>query len=299
MSTALKVGFVGIGIMGYHMARRLAEQGHQVRAWNRTPDKAQRLTAFGIEVVAHAADCARDAEVVICMLSSGPVCDEVLFGPSQVVAAMKPGSTLIVMSSIPVETARRQASAAKALGVDYLDAPVSGGEKGAEAAKLAIMVGGEVAVCERWRALFEAMGRPVRVGPGGAGQLSKLANQMIVASTITAVAEALLFAERGGADPAKLREALLGGFADSTILRLHGQRMIEGNFVPGGPAKYQPKDTSTALALARSIGLELPMLDLVDRLYRDMVEHGDGDLDHSAIILELKRRQTGASNTLT
>lgn len=299
MSTALKVGFVGIGIMGYHMARRIAEQGHRVRAWNRTPDKAQRLTAFGIEVAAHAADCARDADVVICMLSSGPVCDEVLFGPGQVVAAMKPGSTLIVMSSIPVETARRQAAAAKALGVDYLDAPVSGGEKGAEAAKLAIMVGGKVAVFERRRPLLEAMGRPVRVGPCGAGQLSKLANQMMVASTITAVAEALLFAERGGADPAMVREALLGGFADSTILRLHGQRMIEGNFVPGGPAKYQPKDTSTALALARSIGLELPMLDLVDRLYRDMVEHGDGDLDHSAIILELKRRQTGASNTLT
>ena len=299
MSKALNVGFIGIGIMGFHMARSIAEQGHRVRAWNRTLDKAQRLAAFGVEVVANAADTASDADVVICMLSSGPVCDEVLFTPGQVVAAMKPGSTLIVMSSIPVETARRQAAAAKALGVDYLDAPVSGGEKGAEAATLAIMVGGEVEVCERWRTLFEAMGRPVRVGPTGSGQLSKLANQMMVASTITAVAEALLFAERGGADPAMVREALLGGFADSTILRLHGQRMIEGNFIPGGPAKYQPKDTSTALALARSIGLELPMLDLVDRLYRDMVEHGDGNLDHSAIILELKRRQTGANNTLT
>jgi len=299
MNKTLNVGFIGIGIMGYHMARRIAEQGHRVRAWNRTQDKAQRLAAFGIEVEANAADCARNADVMICMLSSGPVCDEVLLGERGVLAAMKSGSTLIVMSSIPVETARHQAEAARALGVDYLDAPVSGGEKGAEAAKLAIMVGGEVEVFERSRPLFETMGRPVRVGPTGSGQLSKLANQMMVASTITAVAEALLFAERGGADPAKLREALLGGFADSTILRLHGQRMIEGNFVPGGPAKYQPKDTSTALALARSIGLELPMLDLVDRLYRDMVEHGDGDLDHSAIILELKRRQAGASDTLS
>lgn len=299
MSKVLNAGFIGIGIMGFHMARRIAEQGHRVRAWNRTPDKAQRLAASGIEVVAEAADTAADADVVICMLSSGPVCDEVLLGERGVLAAMKPGSTLIVMSSIPVETARHQGEAARALGVDYLDAPVSGGEKGAEAAKLAIMVGGEVDVFERWRALFEAMGRPVRVGPSGSGQLSKLANQMMVASTITAVAEALLFAERGGADPAKVREALLGGFADSTILRLHGQRMIEGNFVPGGPAKYQPKDTSTALALARSIGLELPMLDLVDRLYRDMVEHGDGELDHSAIILELKRRQVGSSDPAT
>ena len=299
MSKALNVGFIGVGIMGFHMARRIAEQGHRVHTWNRTPDKAQRLAAFGIEVEANAADCARNADVLICMLSSGPVCDEVLLGPAQALSAMKADSTLVVMSSIPVETARRQAAAAKVRNVDYLDAPVSGGEKGAEAATLAIMVGGEVAVFERWRPLFEAMGRPVRVGPTGSGQLSKLANQMMVASTITAVAEALLFAERGGADPARVREALLGGFADSTILRLHGQRMIEGNFVPGGPAKYQPKDTSTALALARSIGLELPMLDLVDHLYRDMVEHGDGDLDHSAIILELKRRQTGASSTLT
>ena len=299
MSKALNVGFVGIGIMGFHMACRIAEHGHRVRAWNRTPDKAQRLAPFGIAVETSAIDCARDADVLICMLSSGPVCDEVLFGQDQVVAAMKPGSTLIVMSSIPVESARRQAEAANALGVDYLDAPVSGGEKGAEAAKLAIMIGGEPAVCERWQALFEAMGRPVRVGPTGSGQLSKLANQMMVASTITAVAEALLFAERGGADPAKVREALLGGFADSTILRLHGQRMIDGNFVPGGPAKYQIKDTSTALALARSIGVELPMLDLVDRLFTDMVEHGDGDLDHSAIILELKRRQVVISATTT
>jgi 3-hydroxyisobutyrate dehydrogenase-like beta-hydroxyacid dehydrogenase len=139
--------------------------------------------------------------------------------------------------------------------------------------------------------LFEAMGRPVRVGPAGSGQLSKLVNQMMVASSIASVAEALLFAERGGADPAKVREALLGGFADSTVLRQHGQRMIDSNFVPGGPAKYQVKDTSTALALSRSIGLELPLLSLVDRLFGDMVSHGDGDLDHSAIIREFRRRQ--------
>ncbi|WP_372526743.1 NAD(P)-dependent oxidoreductase [Piscinibacter sp.] len=290
MSAPVTVGFVGTGIMGFHMARRLAESGHHVRAWNRTPDKAERLAPFGVHVGARAADIARDADVVICMLSAGPVCDDVLLGRGEVLASMRPASTLIVMSSIPVETARRQGEDAAARGVDYLDAPVSGGETGAQAGKLAIMAGGDVDVFERCRPLLEVMGRPIRVGPIGAGQLAKLVNQMMVASTIAAVAEALLFAERGGADPAQVREALLGGFADSTVLRQHGQRMIVGNFNPGGPAKYQVKDTSTALALSRSLGLELPVLGMVDGLFADMVSHGDGDLDHSAIIREFRRR---------
>jgi 3-hydroxyisobutyrate dehydrogenase-like beta-hydroxyacid dehydrogenase len=287
------IGFVGTGIMGGHMARRLAAAGHRVKAWNRTNEKAQALREHGVSVATRAMDVAREADVVICMLSSGPVCDDVLLGGGAVLAAMRPGSTLIVMSSIPVESARHQSREAAARGIGYLDAPVSGGEVGAEGGTLAIMVGGEPPVFERSRSLFEAMGRPVRVGPAGSGQLSKLVNQMMVASSIASVAEALLFAERGGADPAKVREALLGGFADSTVLRQHGQRMIDGNFVPGGPAKYQVKDTSTALALSRSIGLELPILGLVDRLFADLVSHGDGDLDHSAIIRELRRRQEG------
>ena len=284
------IGFIGTGIMGNHMARNLLEKGNKVCVWNRSPEKAERLTQFGATLAATAVDAARNADFVVCMLSSGPVCDEILLGPAGVLATMKPGSTLIVMSSIPVETARNHAEAAKALGIGYIDAPVSGGEKGAQAGMLAIMAGGETDVVEHARPVLEAMGRPVHIGPSGTGQLSKLVNQMMVASTIAAVAEALLLAERGGADPAKVREALLGGFADSTILRQHGQRMIEGNFVPGGPAKYQIKDTATALALGRGMGLDMPILTLVDRLFTDMVEHGDGDLDHSAIILEFKRR---------
>ena len=285
------IGFVGTGIMGAHMARRLATAGHRVTAWNRSAEKAQALTASGVVVTASAMDVAREADIVICMLSSGPVCDDVLLGQGAVLAAMRPGSTLIVMSSIPVESARHQSREAAARGVDYLDAPVSGGEAGAEGGTLAIMAGGEARVFERARRVFEAMGRPVRVGPAGSGQLSKLVNQVLVASTIAAAAEAMLFAERGGADPAKVREALLGGFADSTVLRQHALRMIDENFVPGGPAKYQVKDTSTALALSRSIGLELPLLGLVDRLFGDMVAHGDGELDHSGIIREIRRRQ--------
>ena len=290
-STALSVGFVGTGIMGGHMARRLATAGHRVMAWNRTTEKAHALSRHGVVVVPIASDVAREADVVICMLSSGPVCDDVLLGSGAVLDSMRRGSTLIVMSSIPVESARHQSREAVARGIDYLDAPVSGGEAGAAGGTLAIMAGGEEDAFERLRPLFEAMGRPVRVGPAGSGQLSKLVNQVLVASTIAAAAEAMLFAERGGADPAKVREALLGGFADSTVLKQHALRMINGNFVPGGPAKYQVKDTTTALALSRSMGLELPLLGLVDRLYGDMVAHGDGDLDHSGIIREIRRRQ--------
>lgn len=285
------VGFIGTGIMGAHMARRLAQAGHRVRAWNRTADKATRLASFGVQVCATAAACAQDADFVVCMLSSGPVCDSVLLGDGGVLAAMKPDSTLVVMSSIPVETARGQATAAAARGIAYLDAPVSGGEAGAEAGRLAIMAGGDARVFGRTCGLFEAMGRPTHVGPAGAGQLAKLVNQMMVATTIAAVAEALVFAERGGADPARVREALLGGFADSTILRQHGLRMVEGNFKPGGPAKYQVKDTHTAMALAETLGVKLSVLGVVDKLFADMVDHGDGDLDHSALILEVKRRQ--------
>lgn len=290
----MKIGFVGTGIMGSHMARRLAEAGHAVHAWNRSPAKAERLASLGVRIAARAADTAREADAVICMLSSGPVCDEVLLGPGEVLASMRPGSLLVVMSSIPVETARRQHAAASARDVAYLDAPVSGGEAGAEAGRLAVMVGGEPGAFETARDLFAAMGRPTHVGPPGSGQLAKLANQMIVASSIVAVAEALLFAERGGADPGQVREALLGGFADSTILRQHGLRMVQQQFKPGGPAKYQVKDTSTALAFARTVGLELPVLGTVDRLFADMVSHGDGDLDHSGIIQEIRRSQRQA-----
>jgi 3-hydroxyisobutyrate dehydrogenase-like beta-hydroxyacid dehydrogenase len=290
MRASLAVGFIGTGIMGLPMARRVAGAGYRVAAWNRTRDKAAPLVSAGIEVVGHASETARDADVVICMLSSGAACDDLLLGDDGIVARMRAGSVLIVMSSIPVDTAQRHAQAAAARDVGYLDAPVSGGEKGAQDGTLAIMAGGEVEVFERVRSVLQTMGRPTRIGPAGTGQLAKLVNQMMVASTIATVAEAMLLAERGGADPAQVRAALLGGFADSTILRQHAARMIAQDFKPGGPAKYQIKDTKTALGFAHSVGLELPVLGLVDGLFTDMVEHGDGELDHSALIRELRRR---------
>ncbi|PIK69884.1 2-hydroxy-3-oxopropionate reductase, partial [Methylobacterium frigidaeris] len=284
MMTPSTIGFLGTGIMGAPMARHLCRAGHAVRAWNRSPGKAAALAQEGASLAADPGEAVHGADVVICMLSSGPVCDEVLLGSGGALAAMAPGGLLVVMSSIPVETAQRQAAAAAEAGLHYVDAPVSGGERGAVAGTLAIMAGGSPEAFHKAEPVLAAMGRPTHVGPAGCGQLAKLANQAIVASTIVTVAEAITFVERGGADPAKVREALLGGFADSTILKQHALRMIERDFAPGGPAKYQVKDTGTALAHAATLGLTLPVLSLVDRLFSDMIAQGDGDLDHSAVI---------------
>lgn len=289
MQDIREIAVIGTGIMGAPMARRLAEAGFSVKAWNRSAEKAAVLAAKGVQPMATADEAVAEADVVLCMLSSGPVCDEVLLGASGVVSTMKPGAFLLVMSSIPVDSAREQAEAAKAHGVAYVDAPVSGGEKGATEGTLAIMAGGEQRDVDALRPLFNCLGRVTHVGPVGCGSLAKLANQLIVASTICAVAEALTLVEAGGADPAQVRQALLGGFAESTVFRQHGKRMVEGDFRPGGPAKYQLKDTSTALAFAKSRGLKLPVGEEVDRLFRSMVEHGAGELDHSGVILEVKR----------
>ncbi|OWY28168.1 NAD(P)-dependent oxidoreductase [Herbaspirillum robiniae] len=283
------IGFIGTGIMGLPMAQHLARAGFSIKAWNRTAAKASSLRKWGANIVGNARDVASGADVVICMLSSGPTCDEILLGEGGVIAAMKPGALLIVMSSIPVETAQQQAVVAKAHGVHYVDAPVSGGEKGAKEATLAIMAGGEATAWEIALAVLQTMGRPTHVGPAGCGQLAKLVNQMMVAANIASVAEAMLLAERGGANPGKVREALLGGFADSTALRQHALRMINAEFAPGGPAKYQLKDTRTAVAFAQKAGLSLPMLNTADNLFSNMIESGDGDLDHSAVINQLRR----------
>ncbi len=283
------IGFIGTGIMGLPMAQHLARAGFSIKAWNRTAAKASSLMEWGADIVGNARDVASGTDVVICMLSSGPTCDEILLGEGGVIAAMKPGALLIVMSSIPVETAQQQAVVARAHGVHYVDAPVSGGEKGAKEATLAIMVGGEATAWEIAQAVLQTMGRPTHVGPAGCGQLAKLVNQMMVAANIASVAEAMLLAERGGANPGKVREALLGGFADSTALRQHALRMINAEFAPGGPAKYQLKDTRTAVAFAQKAGLSLPMLNTADDLFSNMIESGDGELDHSAVINQLRR----------
>ncbi|QJQ95929.1 MULTISPECIES: NAD(P)-dependent oxidoreductase [Halomonadaceae] len=288
-----RIGFIGTGLMGEPMALNLLTAGYTLQAWNRSTAKLDAIVAAGGIACATPADAATGVDALICMLSDGPTCDALLLEGDErgggAIDVMMPGATLIVMSSIPVETAVNQAQHCAERRIGYLDAPVSGGQKGATEGSLAIMAGGEASVFEVCREMLSAMGRPVHVGPAGTGQQTKLANQMIVASTIAAVAEALLFAERGGADPAKVRDALSGGFADSPVMRQHGKRMIDQDYAPGGPAKYQLKDTRTALARAEALGLELPVARVADTLFAAMVEYGDGELDHSGLMRELRR----------
>lgn len=290
MSRPARVAFLGTGIMGAPMASNLARAGYDVVAWNRTSAKSTPLGEHGVTIALTATEAVSGCDTVIVMLSSGPVCREILLGDGGVLDAMNPGALLIVMSSIGRDEASDLAAQVRAAGLNWLDAPVSGGETGARQAALSIMVGGEVDVFDRACPMLETLGNPILIGPAGCGALCKLINQLTVASTISVVAEALLLAETSCADPAKVREALLGGFARSTVLEQHGQRMIEKNFRPGGPAKYQLKDTRAALEVAHHAKLDLPILALTDSLFNDLVEHGDGELDHSAVIRELQRR---------
>jgi len=290
MPTINEIGFLGTGIMGGPMAVNLAAAGFTVTAYDPDRIRLASLAERGVAAAASPAEAAAGRDAVVVMVASGPVADDVLFGSGGAASAMRPGALLIVMSAIAVPEAEAQAAKAAKLGLRWLDAPVSGGESGAKAARLSIMVGGAAGDFEVARPIFDVLGRAVHIGPVGTGELAKLVNQLTVASTIVAVSESLLLAEAGGADPARVREALLGGFAQSRIMDEHGKRIIERDFAPGGPAKYQIKDTGAAKALARSLNLDLPMLNLADRLFCDLVENGGGDLDHSALFLELMRR---------
>lgn len=283
------VALLGIGLMGFPMGQRLCAAGHDVRAWNRTSDKARRLEAFGATACAQPTAAVRGADIVVTMLESGDVVEHVLF--EQGTAAMiAPGSLVIDMSSIAPAQARDHATRLAELGIDYLDAPVSGGTLGAEAGTLAIMVGGNATALERAATLFNVFGRAAHVGPTGAGQLAKLANQMIVGITIGAVAEALLLCEKGGADMSKVKEAMTGGFADSRILQVHGQRMVERDFAPRARMTVQLKDLRNALATAHAIGFEAPITSLFEQLYAKGIEHGLADLDHAGLFVELAQR---------
>lgn len=282
MSTS-KVAFLGTGIMGLPMCGHLLNAGHSVAAWNRTPEKAAPLARQGADIAETAASAVAGADFIVVMLSTGPVIDDVLFGDGNAAGSLRGGSTVIIMSSIPVETSRQQAERLAACGVQYIDAPVSGGEKGAIEATLTIMAGGDTETIAGADGVLSAMGRVTRVGPIGCGQLAKLANQTIVGITIDAVAEALLLVEAGGGDPAAVREALIGGFADSTILRQHGERMISGNFEPGAKAEVQLKDLRTSRELAESLEIELPVLREVELLYEQMCAAGLDELDHSGL----------------
>lgn len=285
--------------MGGPIARRLAAAGFEVSGWNRTPAKAQALEAHGVRAAASLADMLADCDAAIVMLSGAPVIDELLFasGAQPPLRAMREGTLLIVMSSIPVETAKAQATAAAAHGIAYIDAPVSGGEPGAQGGTLAIMAGAEPAAFERASPLFAPLGQATRLGPVGSGQLAKLANQVIVGGTLVAIAEALTLVERGGADPAAVRQAWMGGFADSKVLRVLGERMVSGDFEPGSPAAFQLRDMRAAAALARGFALKLEQLDRVIEQFEAMERSGEIGRDVSIVVREVERqaRRAGGS----
>ena len=285
----MKIAVLGIGFMGFPMARRLCEAGHEVHVWNRSRDKAERVAASGATVHGTPAQAAHAADVVVSMLENGAVVEDVLFTQGAALA-MKPGTLVIDMASIKPREARDHAARLAALGVSHLDAPVSGGTVGAEAGTLVIMAGGRPEDFERAQPVFKVFGRATHVGPHGTGQLTKLANQMIVGITIGAVAESLLMCARGGADMAKVKEAITGGFADSRILQVHGQRMVERDFAPRARMSVQLKDLRNALATAEEIGFDAPVTKLFEQLYADGIEHGLTDLDHAGLFVELASR---------
>ena len=283
------VAVLGIGTMGMTVARRLRAAGVAVTAWNRTRSKADPLTSLGVRVVSQPAEAVAQADIVFLLMTDGAAVGEVLFHQGTI-NGLRPGSLVVDMSSISPRQAKDHAARLNTLGVHHLDAPLSGGAAGAEQGTLAIMVGGKPADFARARPLFDLLGRATHVGNHGAGQLAKLANQMIVGITIGAVAEALLLCQRGGADMSRVKEAITGGFADSRILQVHGQRMIDRDFTKHGAVALQLNDLRNALSTSREIGFEAPITQLLEQLFAQTAEHGLAELDHSALFVELASR---------
>jgi 3-hydroxyisobutyrate dehydrogenase-like beta-hydroxyacid dehydrogenase len=275
--------------MGKPMAARLARAGVAVRAWNRSPEKAQALLADGAVPCTSIEQAVGDAEIVISMLEAGPAVLQVLDGA---LAALAPGALWIDLSSTRQSEAVDMHTRLAARGCRFIDAPVSGGVAGAEAGTLAIMAGGAAADFARGEPLLRLLGRPTLVGPAGSGQVAKLCNQLIVGGTLNIVAEALLLAQAAGADPAAVRAAIRGGFAESRILEVHGQRMLERNFLPGGQVKSQLKDMENVLVAAAAAGVTLPVSALVTQRYR-AIEGVCPQADHSAALLALEQLNPG------
>ncbi|MDJ0983506.1 MAG: 2-hydroxy-3-oxopropionate reductase [Kiloniellales bacterium] len=284
-----KIGFIGLGIMGRPMAGHLLDGGHEVvTASHRTPP-AQELLDKGLVLLDSAREVAAAAEVIIIMVPDTPQVEAVLFGDKGVAEGLSSGKLVIDMSSISPIATVDFAARIEALGCDYLDAPVSGGEVGAKAASLTIMVGGKQAAFERATPIFELMGKNITlVGGSGVGQTTKVANQIVVALTIEAVAEALVFASKAGADPAKVRQALMGGLASSRILEVHGERMYKRTFDPGFRIELHQKDLNLALQGAKSLGVSLPNTANAQELFNACTANGGAGWDHSAIVRALE-----------
>ena len=287
MNPSPSIAFLGTGLMGAPMCQNLLSAGLPLTVWNRSLAKAEPLAKRGAVVADSPQSAVADADAVITMLSDGPAVSAVMFEQGAA-DAIREGATHIDMSSIGADEAIEHAKRHAERGVRYLDSPVSGGTRGASAGELAIMAGGDAETFAAMQPVFAALGQATHVGPNGCGQLAKLANQVIVAITIGAVSEAFILAGGGGADRAKVREALQGGFASSRILTEHGQRMVDRAFDPGGPAKFQLKDLHNALSAADRLDLELPITKLLHGLFDAMVQSGKGDMDHSGLLTHLE-----------
>ena len=283
-----KVGFIGTGLMGFPMAKNLLKSGIKLKVYNRSIKKAEPLKKFDAEISSTLANVVKNNNFIIIMLTDDKAVESIM-GNSDFLDNLNPGSTVIDMSSIKPTTAIKYENILKSKNVNYLDAPVSGGTIGAEEASLAIMVGGKQSVFDNSESILKMMGNPTLVGPTGSGQVSKLANQIVVGVTIGAVAEAITLCEKAGANPYKLIKAISGGWADSKILQTHGKRMIEKDFSPKGKTSTHYKDMNNILDCANLHNIHLPISSLVKEMYKNLIDNGHGNTDHSSLYMEIER----------
>ena len=284
----INIGFIGIGLMGLPMAKNILKSGYKLTVYNRSRKKLEPLNSSGAHIADSIGDLISKSEVIITMLTDDKAVDEVI-GSKEFTDNLKSGTTIIDMSSTKPITAIKHSNNLKLKNIHFLDAPVSGGTIGANEASLAIMVGGEQSVYNKVNKILKTMGNPTLVGPSGSGQVSKLANQIIVGLTIGAVAEAITLCEKAGADPDKMIKALSGGWADSKVLKTHGKRMIDKDFVPKGKTSVHLKDMNNIIESANSYNLNLPISKLVKEMYKSLVENGYGETDHSSLYKEIER----------
>ena len=282
------IGFIGIGLMGFPMAKNLLKSGYNLKAYNRSQDKADRLREFGAEISTSIESVVTNSDVVITMLTDDAAVEKVM-GSDEFISNIKESATVIDMSSVNPVITKKYAEILKEKNINYLDAPVSGGTIGAEEASLAIMVGGDKKTFKECYDLLKILGNPTLVGPVTSGQISKLANQIIVGVTIGAVAEAVTLCEKSGTNPSKMIEALSGGWADSKILQTHGKRMISKDFSPKGKTTTQLKDMTNIINAGKAVETHLPISSLIKEMYKDLVADGHGNTDHSSLYNAIKK----------
>ncbi|MDA7488802.1 NAD(P)-dependent oxidoreductase [Candidatus Pelagibacter ubique] len=282
------ISFIGIGLMGFPMAKNLLKSGFNLRAYNRSQDKADRLKEFGAEISTSIKDVVTNSDVIITMLTDDAAVEKVM-GSDEFISNIKEGATVIDMSSVNPVITKKYFKILKEKNINYLDAPVSGGTIGAEEASLAIMVGGDEETFKQCYDLLKILGNPTLVGPVSSGQISKLANQIIVGVTIGAVAEAVTLCEKSGTNPNKMIEALSGGWADSKILQTHGKRMISKDFTPKGKTTTQLKDMTNIINAGKAAETHLPISSLVKEMYKDLVADGQGNTDHSSLYKAIEK----------